>query len=45
MPEPVIKAFGVIKKAAAQVNMETGLDKKIVSAIVNAADEVRKKER
>ncbi|KAJ3099948.1 fumarase fum1 [Physocladia obscura] len=40
MPEPVVKAFGIIKKAAAQVNMETGLDKTIGNAIVNAADEV-----
>ncbi|KAJ3390642.1 fumarase fum1 [Entophlyctis sp. JEL0112] len=40
MPEPVIKAFGIIKKAAAQVNMETGLDKTVGGAIVTAADEV-----
>ncbi|KAJ3201829.1 fumarase fum1 [Entophlyctis luteolus] len=40
MPEPVIKAFGIIKKAAAQVNMETGLDKNVGGAIVTAADEV-----
>ena len=40
MPEPVITAFGVIKKAVATVNMKTGLDKKIGGAIVAAADEV-----
>ncbi|KAJ3411468.1 fumarase fum1 [Chytridiales sp. JEL 0842] len=40
MPEPVVKAFGVIKKAAAIVNMETGLDAKVGNAIVQAADEV-----
>jgi fumarate hydratase class II len=40
IPEPVIKAFGIIKKAVAMVNMETHLDKKIGNAIVEAADEV-----
>ncbi|KAJ3324717.1 fumarase fum1 [Boothiomyces sp. JEL0866] len=40
MPEPVIKAFGIIKKSVAKVNMKTGLDKKIGDAIVLAADEV-----
>ena len=40
IPEPVIKAFAIVKKAAAQVNMETHLDKKIGGAIVQAADEV-----
>ncbi|KAJ3038935.1 fumarase fum1 [Rhizophlyctis rosea] len=40
IPEPVIKAFAIVKKAAAQVNMETHLDKKIGEAIVQAADEV-----
>ena len=40
MPEPVIAAFGVIKKAVATVNMKTGLDKRIGEAIVAAADEV-----
>jgi fumarate hydratase class II len=34
-------AFGVIKKAAAIVNMETGLDARVGNAIVQAADEVR----
>ncbi|RKO84882.1 hypothetical protein BDK51DRAFT_38120 [Blyttiomyces helicus] len=41
IPEPVIKAFAIIKKAAAQVNMETHLDKTVGNAIVQAADEVR----
>ena len=40
MPLPVIKAFGVLKKAAAQVNQEFGLDAKIAGAICQAADEV-----
>jgi fumarate hydratase class II len=41
MPEPLIKAFGILKKAAAQVNTGYGLDKKIADAIQQAADEVR----
>ncbi|KND02367.1 fumarate hydratase, mitochondrial [Spizellomyces punctatus DAOM BR117] len=40
MPYPVIKAFAIVKKAAAKVNSETHLDKKIAEAIVQAADEV-----
>ncbi|ORX86708.1 fumarate hydratase [Basidiobolus meristosporus CBS 931.73] len=40
MPEPLIKAFGVLKKAAAIVNMSYGLDPKIGNAIIQAADEV-----
>ncbi|XP_013785297.1 fumarate hydratase, mitochondrial-like [Limulus polyphemus] len=40
MPLPVIKAFGILKKAAAEVNQEFGLDKKIADAICQAADEV-----
>ncbi|KAG2185727.1 hypothetical protein INT43_002162 [Umbelopsis isabellina] len=40
MPEPLIKAFGVLKKASAQVNMSYGLDQKIGNAIIQAADEV-----
>lgn len=41
MPEPVVKAFGILKRAAAKVNMEQGvLDKKIGNAIVDAATEV-----
>lgn len=40
MPEPLIAAFGVLKKAAATVNKEYGLDPKIADAICAAADEV-----
>merc|ERR1719347_1420979 len=40
MPKPVIKAFGVLKKAAAEVNKEYGLDPVIADAISKAADEV-----
>merc|ERR1719310_696156 len=40
MPLPVIKAFGVLKKAAAEVNKEYGLDPVIADAISKAADEV-----
>ncbi|KAF9188814.1 fumarase fum1 [Haplosporangium sp. Z 11] len=40
MPEPLIKAFGVLKRAAASVNMTYGLDKTVGEAIVKAADEV-----
>lgn len=40
MPEPLIQAFGVLKKAAATVNMTYGLDPKIGEAIKQAADEV-----
>ena len=40
IPRSVIKAFGVLKKAAAEVNKEFGLDPKIADAISKAADEV-----
>jgi fumarate hydratase class II len=40
MPPPVIKAFGILKRAAATVNMTYGLDPKIGKAIEQAADEV-----
>jgi len=41
MPDPVIKAFGVLKKCASQYNMDAGLmDEKVGGAIVAAADEV-----
>ncbi|KAM7288839.1 fumarate hydratase, mitochondrial, partial [Ixodes scapularis] len=39
MPLPVIKAFGILKKAAAIVNKEFGLDAKLADAISQAADE------
>ncbi|MCL4132016.1 UNVERIFIED_CONTAM: hypothetical protein GTU68_013906 [Idotea baltica] len=40
MPKPIIKAFGILKKAAAEVNQEYGLDPKVAAAISKAADEV-----
>lgn len=40
MPQPLIKAFAVLKKAAAEVNMTYGLDPKVGDAIKQAADEV-----
>ncbi|ORX58966.1 fumarate hydratase [Hesseltinella vesiculosa] len=40
MPLDLIKAFAVLKKAAALVNLEYGLDTKVSDAIVQAADEV-----
>lgn len=40
MPEPVVKAFGVLKKAAATVNMTYGMDPKVGQAISQAAQEV-----
>jgi hypothetical protein len=40
MPQPLIKAFGVLKKAAANVNETYGLDKNVAEHIRKAADEV-----
>lgn len=41
MPLPLMRAFGVQKKAAALANMKLGaLDKKLGAAIVKAADEI-----
>lgn len=40
MPEPIVKAFGILKKAAATVNMKYGLDPKVGEAIQKAAQEV-----
>ncbi|CAE6512320.1 unnamed protein product [Rhizoctonia solani] len=40
LPPPLIKAFGVLKKAAAEVNVTYGLDPKIGQAISQAAEEV-----
>jgi len=34
MPIPVVRAFGLLKKCAAQTNLEFGLDKKIAQAII-----------
>lgn len=41
LPPPLIKAFGVLKKAASIVNQTYGLDPKISKAIQEAADDVR----
>lgn len=40
MPDPLIKAFGVLKKASARVNQTYGLDPTVSQAIQDAADEV-----
>ncbi|GIY24117.1 fumarate hydratase, mitochondrial [Caerostris darwini] len=40
MPLPVIKAFGILKKAAAEVNKQFGLDPRVADAICQAANEV-----
>ncbi|OKL63224.1 Fumarate hydratase, mitochondrial [Talaromyces atroroseus] len=40
MPPPVVKAFGILKGAAAAVNVKFGLDPKIGEAIQQAAAEV-----
>lgn len=40
MPEPIIRAFGILKKCAAKVNMEYGLDPTIGKAIMQASQEV-----
>ena len=40
-PQPVIRALGIVKRAAAEANMELGrLDPKIAAAIIAAAQEV-----
>jgi fumarate hydratase, class II len=41
LPPPLIKAFGVLKKAASVVNATYGLDPKVAEAIQTAADDVR----
>lgn len=38
MPTPVIRAFGILKKCAAKVNVQYGLDPKIANAIMQASD-------
>ncbi|OUT19919.1 fumarate hydratase, mitochondrial [Pichia kudriavzevii] len=41
MPEPIIKSFGILKKATAKINAESGaLDPKLSEAIQQAATEV-----
>lgn len=38
MPIPIVRAFGVLKKCCAKVNLRYGLDPKISDAIVKASD-------
>lgn len=40
LPPPLIKAFGVLKKAAAIVNVTYGMDPRVGDAIQKAADDV-----
>ncbi|KAK8210390.1 fumarase fum1 [Zalaria obscura] len=40
MPPPIVRAFGILKGAAATVNMKFGLDPKVGKAIQEAAAEV-----
>jgi len=41
MPEPIVRALGIVKRAAAETNMALGqLEPKLGDAIVRAADEV-----
>jgi fumarate hydratase class II len=40
MPLPVVRAFGLLKKAAAQANKSFGLETKVADAIIQASDEV-----
>ncbi|KAL9070333.1 MAG: hypothetical protein Q9157_005843 [Trypethelium eluteriae] len=40
MPPPIVRAFGILKGAAATVNMKFGLDTKLGNAIQQAAKEV-----
>lgn len=40
MPLPVVRAFGILKKAAATANKDYGLDEKKANAIIQAAQEV-----
>jgi len=40
MPIPIVRAFGILKKCAAKVNKNYGLDTKVADAIIKASDEV-----
>jgi fumarate hydratase class II len=41
-PLPIVRALGIVKRAAAEVNRDlSGLDPKVADAIVQAANEVR----
>lgn len=37
---PIVRAFGVLKKAAARVNVSYGLDEKIAKVIMESVDEL-----
>lgn len=37
MPLPVVRAFGILKKAAATANKSYGLDEKKANAIIQAS--------
>jgi fumarate hydratase class II len=40
-PQPIVRALGIVKRAAAEVNMDLGrLDRKLGDTIVKAAQEV-----
>ena len=38
MPVPIVRAFGILKKVCAKVNLRYGLDPKISDAIIEASD-------
>ena len=40
MPTPIIRAFGILKKCCAKINLRYGLESHISEAITKAADEV-----
>lgn len=40
MPQPLIRAFGILKRCAADVNTEFGLDQEKANKIMDAADQV-----
>eukprot|EP00163_Fabomonas_tropica_P007758 TRINITY_DN17433_c0_g1_i1.p1 TRINITY_DN17433_c0_g1~~TRINITY_DN17433_c0_g1_i1.p1 ORF type:complete len:498 (-),score=171.84 TRINITY_DN17433_c0_g1_i1:223-1716(-) len=40
MPDAVIRSFAILKKSAAKVNVQFGLDEKIGNAIAQAADKI-----
>jgi fumarate hydratase class II len=40
LPPPLIKAFGIVKKAASIVNVNHGLDRRVGEAIQQASDDV-----
>jgi len=40
MPVPVVRSFGILKKAAAKANLNFGLEPKIADAMIQACDEI-----